>query len=205
MSRDYKPTQQNSGSGSKGSPFFAGLLVGLLLGVGISVAVTVFIKGRESPFQSKVTPGAKNEAENTGPTANPDATQPKDGNASKDATGKPRFDFYTILPGSESKVTEQEIKQKETQPDAAKVKENYFLQVGAFQTEQEADNMKAKLALQGLEAIVQTATIPDKGVWHRVRVGPFTELEQINKARSELAKNGFNGDLIKVSSSTPNQ
>jgi len=205
VSRDYKPTPQNSGSGSKGNPFFAGLLVGLLLGVGVSVGVAVFIKGRESPFVSKVTPGAKNEAENTNAAANPDATQPKDASNGKDASGKPRFDFYTILPGSESKVTEQEIKQKEAQPEAANVKENYFLQVGAFQTEQEADNMKAKLALQGLEAIVQTATIPDKGVWHRVRVGPFTELEQINKARSELAKNGFNGDLIKVSSTTPNQ
>lgn len=206
MSRDYKPAPQKSSSGSKGSPFFAGLLIGLLLGVGISVGVTVFIKGRESPFVSKVTPGAKNEAENTGSATNPDATQPKDANAAKDATGKPRFDFYTILPGSESKVTEQEIKQKEAQPEAANnVKENYFLQVGAFQTEQEADNMKAKLALQGMEAIVQTATIPDKGVWHRVRVGPFTELEQINKARSELAKNGFNGDLIKVRSNAPDQ
>lgn len=206
MSRDYKPAPKNSSSGSKGSPFFAGLLIGLLLGVGISVAVTVFIKGRESPFVSKGLPATKNETENSNPSANPDATQPKDANAAKDPTGKPRFDFYTILPGTESKVTEQEIKQKETQPEAASnVKESYFLQVGAFQTEQEADNMKAKLALQGLEAIVQTATIPDKGVWHRVRVGPFTDLDQINKARSELTRNGFNADLIKVSSNTPDQ
>ena len=120
MSRDYKPAPKNSGSSSKGSPFFAGLLIGLLLGVGISVAVTVFIKGRESPFVSKVTSGAKNEIGTANATTNPDATQPKNGNTGKDATGKPRFDFYTILPGTESKVTEQEIKQKETQKERKK-------------------------------------------------------------------------------------
>lgn len=205
MSRDYKPSPQKPSSNGKGSPFIAGLLVGLLLGVGLAVGVTVFIKGRESPFVAKVAPGVKTESEGSGTVVNPDAPPPKDASTGKDAAGKPRFDFYTILPGTESKVTEQEIKQKETQPEAANIKESYYLQTGAFQTEQEADNMKAKLALQGLEAIVQTATIPDKGVWHRVRVGPFNDLDQINKARGELARNGFNADLIKVSGNTPGQ
>ncbi|MEO8417271.1 MAG: SPOR domain-containing protein [Methylophilaceae bacterium] len=202
MSRDYKPTPQKSSSGSKGSPFFVGLLVGLLLGVGLSVSVALFVKNGDRPFVSKVTQASKNEKmEATTDTS----AVPKDESAGKDVADKPRFDFYTILPGSESQVTEQEIKQKETQAEPAQVNANYFLQVGAFQTEQEADNMKAKLALLGLEAIVQTATIPDKGVWHRVRVGPFAELDQINKARGELARNGFHADLIKVNSNTPDQ
>jgi len=46
--------------------------------------------------------------------------------------------------------------------------------------------------------VVQTATIPEKGVWHRVRVGPLNDLDQINKAKSDLAVNGFKADLIKV-------
>ena len=83
--------------------------------------------------------------------------------------------------------------------DDSKPKESFFLQVGAFQTVQEADNMKAKLALLGLEAIVQTVTIPEKGVLHRVRVGPFTDINQINKAKNDLNENGFKTDLIKVS------
>ena len=73
------------------------------------------------------------------------------------------------------------------------------MQVGAFQTVQEADNVKAKLALLGIEAIVQTANIPEKGTLHRVRVGPFTDINQINKAKNELNENGFKTDLIKVS------
>lgn len=204
MSRDYKPAPQKTSSSNKGSPFFTGLLVGLLLGVGISVGVAMFIKGGTSPFVSKTTPAAKIDHGDSN-TPSDTSALPKDAYTGTDAQGKPRFDFYTILPNSESPVTEQEIKKKETRAEPSKAKETYFLQVGAFQTEQEADNMKAKLALLGLETIVQTANIPDKGVLHRVRVGPFADLDQINKAKDELAKNGFHADMIKVNSNVSNQ
>ncbi|MCB5188995.1 SPOR domain-containing protein [Methylobacillus caricis] len=200
MSRDYKPAQRKASTNSKGSPFFTGLLVGLLLGVGISVVVAVLVMGSSSPFVNKVGKNNKEDGQLELPKAEPDTSNKQNADNQQGASEKPRFDFYTILPGSESQVTEQEIKQKESDAAPAQTQESYFLQVGAFQTEQEADNMKAKLALLGLEAIVQTATIPDKGVWHRVRVGPFTDLDQINNAKSELAQNGFKADLIKVNS-----
>ena len=197
MSRDYKPTAPREKPSSKGNPLFVGLLIGLLLGVGVSVAVAIFVNGGDSPFVNKNPPAPNIVKEETEPSAVPKEEKP-------DSAEKPRFDFYTILPGTESKVTEQEIQQKKL-TDVAQIKENYFLQVGAFQTEQEADNMKAKLALLGMEAIVQTANIPDKGVWHRVRVGPFVDLNQIDKARGELTHNGFTADLIKIHSNTPDQ
>ena len=194
MSRDYKPRQRSSSNG-KGKPFITGLLLGLLLGVGVSAGLAIFIKNGDSPFAAK--------APRTEQHVSPGTAV-----LQEEAPEKPRFDFYTILPGKETPVTDQEIKQKEQAEQAqaetpeqqsdAEASESYFLQVGAFQTEREADNMKAQLALLGLEAVVQTATIPGKGIWHRVRVGPFSELAQINKSRSELARNGFKADLIKV-------
>jgi len=203
MTRDYKPTQSKPRSPGKGSTFFTGFLIGLILGIGVSVAVAIFVKRGDSPFVAR-------DAASPRPEAAPkvDAAAGKPTTTEPATPAKPRFDFYTILPGSESPVTEQEIKQsKATQQQAAPaiVSENYYLQVGAYQTEQEADNMKAKLALLGLEAVVQTANLPDKGVWHRVRVGPFTEIDQISKARSELSKNGFTADLIKIHSNVPDQ
>jgi cell division protein FtsN len=196
MSRDYKPTAQKSSSNGKGSPFFTGLLIGLLLGVGASVGLTMYLKGDESPFAaSKVErPALEKLSEKLAEDKSPeDNVLPSD--ESPDNT-KPdnKFDFYTILPETESTVTEQEVKDS----SLTVKKDNYFLQVGAFQNEADADNMKAKLALQGFEAVVQTATIPEKGVWHRVRVGPLNDIEQINKIRGELTTNGFNTDLIKV-------
>jgi cell division protein FtsN len=198
MSRDYKPSPERTKRPSKGSPFFSGLLVGFLLGVAASLAVVMYIKGGESPFTTpaetkqplseKIAEDAKKSAE---------AENHKSADAATDGSDKTRFDFYTILPGSESKVTTEELNLKDHQPQPV-VQYTYYLQVGAFQTEDEADNMKAKLALQGFEALVQTATIPDKGVWHRVRVGPLSSLDEINKAKNDLVTNGFKTDLIKV-------
>jgi cell division protein FtsN len=189
MSRDYKPAPPKPER--KPNPFLNGLIVGLLFGVAIAVGFTIYIKGGESPFS------AKTETAVTVESGNPVDTK-KDAKADEAPT-KDRFEYYNILPGNESKVTEQEIKQLNND---AQPKEAYFLQVGAFKTEQEADNVKAKLALLGLEAIIQTATTPDHGVLHRVRVGPYADPSQLTKTRSDLVENGFKPDLIKVNTSS---
>ncbi len=186
MSRDYKPKQKNN---SKGSPFLSGFLLGFLLGVIATTALTMYIKGDTSPFQDE---------RNNTPATESSIGQQSENTNTKDTQTTSDFDFYTILPETESTVTEREIKDNPTtiKNDSA------FLQVGAFQNEADADNMKAKLALQGFEAVVQTASIPDKGIWHRVRIGPLRNIEQINKVRSNLKDNGFNADLIKVQRET---
>lgn len=199
MSRDYKPSPERSKNTSKGNPLFTGLLIGILMGVAASLGVVMFIKGGESPFSQKTSNeitksvSEKMQDKAIADQANADAAA----EAGPDGTQN-RFDFYTILPGSESKVSaEEEIKIKDDAPEPA-LQISYYLQVGAFQTGEEADNMKAKLALQGFEAVVQTATTADKAIWHRVRVGPLTNLDQINKTKNDLLKNGFKADLIKV-------
>jgi cell division protein FtsN len=204
MSKDYKPTPKKSSS--KGSPFFTGLLIGLLLGVGLSLAVTMYIKGSDSPFNNKSATPSNSEMLSEKLPKQKIATEsalPSDENPDETAQNKTdnQFDFYTILPETESTVTEQEVKNN----SLTVKKDNYFLQIGAFQNEADADNMKAKLALQGFEAVVQTATIPEKGVWHRVRVGPLSDIGQINKIRGELTTGGFNTDLIKVHTETKSE
>jgi hypothetical protein len=197
MSRDYKPSPERNKTARKGNPFFNGLMVGVLLGVGASLAVVMYIKGGDSPFSelsnnkkslaAQIAEDAKKAAETAQSHQNTDDNR-------EDTT---KFDFYTILPGSESKISTDDVGQKNQQPEPL-VQPSYYLQAGAFQTEAEADNMKAKLALLGFEALVQTATIPDKGILHRVRVGPLSNLDEINKTKNDLAANGFKTDLIKV-------
>lgn len=186
MSRDYKPKQNKS---SGGNPFLAGFLIGFLLGVVATVALTMYIKGDTSPFEDKKinVPSIKPLSQKSVSETNPDATQSEDD-----------LDFYTILPETESTVTVKEI----NDADITIKKDSYFLQVGSFKAESDADNLKAKLALQGFEAIVQTAEIPEKGIWHRVRVGPLNNIDAINKTRSELNANNFNADLIKIHTET---
>jgi cell division protein FtsN len=206
VARDYKPapTKQKSSSG-KGSTFFTGFLVGLITGIGVSVGVAIFVTKGESPFVDKVATPAQPDngsSQKTVPSETPAAETAETTSPDK------RFDFYNILPSTESQLTEQEVKQsapaQQPSPTPA-ASEKYYLQVGAFKTEQEADNMKAKLALLGLEAVVQTVNAPDNGVWHRVRVGPYSEIDQITKVRTELTSNGFKADLIKSHSEVPDQ
>ncbi len=201
MSKDYKPAAHRNSN--KGNPFLSGLLVGFLLGVALSVGVTMYVNGSDSPFGDNKINRADTETlgeklakqKRTSESALPAEENP-DNTSSEDKAGN-QFDFYTILPETESTVTEQEVKNSLTIK-----KDNYFLQVGAFQNEADADNMKAKLALQGFESVVQTASIPEKGVWHRVRVGPLSDIDQINKIRGDLTTAGFNTDLIKVHTET---
>src|SRR5258708_9149875 len=65
-------------------------------------------------------------------------------------------------------------------------KDSYFLQAGSFQNPADADNLKARLALMGLEASVEPANLAEKGVWYRVRLGPYTPGHAINRIPQQL-------------------
>ena len=191
MSKDYKaPARKSSGGKSGAGSLLVGILIGLLMGLGIALAVAWYINKMPTPFVNRAVPPLKGE-----PLKHSDASKGDDKTA-KAADGKPRFDFYKILPGSEEPVTEQQFKDAQTKP--APEKETFYLQAGAFQNAPDADNLKARLALVGIAAAVQTTTLPDKGVWHRVRVGPYTAIEDLNRARDALKQNGIETTLIKV-------
>jgi cell division protein FtsN len=191
MSRDYK----NSGSAApngRGNPMGVGILIGLLLGLCIALGVALYINKGANPFVQKAKP-----ADATGrepPAVETTQTPTSTDKPAKTAEAKPRFDFYKILPGTEEAVTDKEFKR--TPP--ASSKEVYFLQVAAFQNPADADNLKARLALAGIEAQIQTATLPDGRVWHRVRVGPFSNKDELGKARAALKENDLEANLIKV-------
>ena len=49
----------------------------------------------------------------------------------------------------------------------------YYLQAGSFRRFEDADRVKAQLALLGVVAGVQRVTINGGETWHRVRVGSY--------------------------------
>ena len=195
MSRDYKDASKKSGGGRSGAgSLLIGILIGLLLGLGIALGVAWYINKMPTPFVARPVPSGKSEPPKSVPA---DAAKPDD-KTGKSADGKPRFDFYKILPGSEEPATEQQFKDAQHKPPPAQLKEAFFLQAGAFQNAPDADNLKGRLALLGMEATVQTTPVPDRGIWHRVRVGPYTSIDDLNRARDTLKQNGIETTLIKV-------
>jgi cell division protein FtsN len=113
---------------------------------------------------------------------------------------KPRFDFYNLLPEMEVIVPEREISGTPTRQGVKQVDEpgTYLLQAGSFRNEQQADQLRARLALLGLETSIQTVSIDSRRAWHRVRVGPFSNLKDLNAARSLLKQNGVDAILIRL-------
>ncbi len=86
----------------------------------------------------------------------------------------------------------------QSRPSNPVVSENYYLQVGSFRSHAEADNLKARLAFLGLIASVQSADLADKGIWYRVRVGPYTQKIQVDNVHVTLRENGIDAQLIKM-------
>lgn len=72
----------------------------------------------------------------------------------------------------------------------------YYLQAGAFRDMSDAESTRAKLALLGFEAAITDRTT-DSGVLHRVRVGPYTGQETVNKARAKLLDSGIVVDVVR--------
>ncbi|AQR66635.1 hypothetical protein BXU06_01790 [Aquaspirillum sp. LM1] len=109
----------------------------------------------------------------------------------------PKYDFYKILPGNNPPIP-QDKPTPEKEPASAEKTKRIYLQVGAYQKEVDADNMKAKLALLGVEANIQSVNTPEKGLLHRVRVGPLTRAEDVERLRAQLKMNGLNPTPVKA-------
>jgi cell division protein FtsN len=76
--------------------------------------------------------------------------------------------------------------------------EIYWLQAGAFSEEREADNLKAKIALTGLEAAVRPVAIPNRGTMYRVRLGPYQSIDDANRNKATLSQNGVAAAIIRT-------
>lgn len=195
--KDYKARPREAKKRPIGGTLL-GIFIGLVLGLALASAIAIYMSNVPVPFLNK---GPATRA--TPPADQKLAEAAKRADAAKVAPAdRPKFDFYKILPGQEEPVTEREIRSAAAKPPdkagAGAPRDLYFVQAGAFQSPADADNLKARLALLGLQASVEPANLPDRGTWYRVRLGPYSQLDEINRVRSTLAQNGVDAALVKV-------
>ena len=191
--RTAPATRKRSGGG-----FLFGLFIGVVIGLGVSLAIAFYLNRSPVPFiTAKPKPAEKDAGK-----APAIAGLPQTAAAPAATPDKPKFDFYKILPGAEEPVTDRELRERlrasksGSQQDLSK--DVYFIQAGSFQNPADADNQKARLAILGFESSVEPANLPDKGTWYRVRMGPYTKVEEINRVRAMLAQNGIDASLVKI-------
>jgi len=180
-----------------GNPLLTGVLVGMVIGVGMAAGLAWYIMKSPSPFVQKEQVVAKSPVVAAKPPIPAEAavSDTQSATAASGVTdGKPRFEFYKVLTDKQdTSIVAPDKHANKSQPadkKTATADEPQFLQAGSFSNADDAEKLKARLALLGIEAIIQTATIPDKGVWHRVRMGPYSSMDEMSRTRSLLKQNG---------------
>ena len=166
-------------------PAWAWMLIGLLVGVGVAWAAHLYVT--RSAKQPKPAPA----------TAQPPAKRPEPKPLPPPAA-KPRFDFYTILPEMETVLPDKERPAKPKPSAEAEADARYILQAGSFANFEDADRLKARLALAGLEARIEKVSIEGKGEYYRVRLGPYPKLDELETQNRKLTGLGVRALRIKV-------
>lgn len=190
MPKDYKNlNRKKSGDHASGLRSFISFITGLT--IGLFVAFVVYLKEHnytdtaQKPnlvIQNKTQPSSKTDFE-----------------VAKQADiPEPKFDFYQILPNMEVNVSEWEQEQKDKNEPITQDEGVYILQVGSFEQYQAADELKAKLALLGINADIQRVVINGKEVRHRVRIGPYKDPTKLQEARDRLLENKLDFMLLKL-------
>ncbi len=187
--------------GSEKAKVVAGLFIGMVLGIAAAAGVAWYVLQKNpSSFTNKEAPKP---AVQVAPLT---ASAPVAATAAASGVGetKQHFEFYKVLTDKSDstgrkgapKPAPKEVVQAPTTPAAGTAsKDKFFVQAGSFQNKDDAEKLKAKLAFSGLEASIQTADIPGKGTWHRVRLGPYGEGEA-GKTIAALRQNGITATQV---------
>jgi len=134
---------------------------------------------------------------------------PKETEEQSSGETKSRFDFYKLLPKLSVDVDKEDSRHSQTKSDKTPSATNqtepasafsYILQAGSFKDFQEADRLKARLALIGVQANIEKVTLNQSEVWHRVRIGPIASEREMNKIRSRLRSENIEPIALKVKS-----
>jgi len=171
-------------------PGWLWMLFGLSLG--LSVAFAIYVKDQELPEstpQDSAQPASMQDAldNNSEVAVNDDVAA---------APTESRFTFYDMLPNFEVIIPEQEPNvAADVEPKAVVEPGLYVLQAGSFSAYVDADRRRAELGLHGIESKIQRVTIDDK-TYHRVRIGPTDNLDELNILRSRLR--AANIDVLRI-------
>ena len=167
VARDYKRSRGRR----EGFSGWTGLFIGLVAGLGVGFALYLFdprLPEAPAPAPDQETP-------------------PEPASATESAGGEraDRYDFYEMLPNFEVVVPEKEVVLPPDAGEPAEAKGAYVLQAGSYRKFEDADRVRAQLALQGIESNVQRVAI-DADTWHRVRIGPITDPAELERVRTRL-------------------
>jgi cell division protein FtsN len=114
--------------------------------------------------------------------------------------GAKNYDFYNMLPNFEVVVPEKDREvsaERSNTPVKVERPGVYVLQAGSYRQQEVADRTRAQLKLQGIDASVQRVAVDDD-VWYRVRIGPLSDLAEVNRLHARLRAADLDPLVIRV-------
>jgi len=195
MARRTKNQAKRNGGGSGGVPGWMLLLGGLVGGLVIAAVLIMRNGGDVKQLLPKPDPEARAPVVAEEPVAQ-DAPEPR---------SKPKYEFYDVLRDKEVVIPDAELaaqaqaESRQPETPAAEPQEGirYLLQAGAFRSSADADALKARIALTGEVARVESAEIQG-GTIYRVRLGPYPNTASLAAAKQALGSHGIEAMAIKA-------
>ena len=158
------------------SSSFMMILLGLSIGLALSLILAIYVIMSPSPFVDKF-----------GVEINSDKNSEAD--QSKNLEDTESSEFYELLDGSDNDMSNNNDFLND---DENKLQQQtIFMQVGSFASNREADELKARLAIIGIETVIVKVALPDGTLWHRVRIGPILDDQEYTEFKRILSKNGY--------------
>ncbi len=206
-----KPQRQRGGT-------FLGFILGLVIGLGVALGVAMYVTKVPTPFSNKnqtrspdqdAVESQKNKDWNPNGVLQPKA--PASAPADGAITPTPPPADAPALPGA------VEAPRKEVKPavsadplgdlaksrasgapgDAAAEPFQYFVQVGAYRSQAEADAQKARMALMGLDAKVSEREQAGRTVY-RVRLGPYDDKAAAERLHARLDSAQIENTIVRI-------
>lgn len=176
-----------------------GFVIGLVVGLAIAVAVALYISNAPLPFVTKVRPPS------AGPTLPADGKLPDPNKAFNAGAPPPAPPVAAVPPAIPPAAPPGKAGQPSlAAPESAPAKDEplpegsrFLLQAGAFKSSDDADGMRAQLAMIGLDARI--FPIEQSGqTLYRVRLGPYGQLDDVNRVRKLLAENNIEAQIVRL-------
>lgn len=165
-----------------------GVIVGLVVGLAVAFAVALYFNKNTAPIENKVQA--------------PQSDQRQD-ETLKNLNWNPNESLQTSKPLTPSETASEKPKEAEApaaapaQAVAGEPVSVYWLQVGAFQNKADADGLRAKLVLLGIDTKVFETQQNDRTL-HRVRAGPYSEKTSAEAVKTKLTANQIDVTLLKL-------
>ena len=231
-------------NGSSGRPAWVWVVAGLAIGAVVFLAGPGLLKKDGDGFV-RFGPQADPDAQ-PAPIADTEAIAENAGAVAAPVEAAPQYDFYTVLPGNEVRMSDAELAASAREEDARRAQDEarraraalegraptppapvaaattgtgpaasaeaqpttpaaaasndgarYILQAGAFGAAGDAEEVKAKIAMLGLGARVESGQAAGKTVY-RVRMGPYGTASELAEAKRKLADSGLPAMAIKA-------